>query len=91
MSMSHVKGYTTHVPEEGWRFDCDHTGCDRHITIHADGHVFDGAAGGEDHLVCGFDDAMTAFDLGATHYGWTRDTRLHPRCHCPEHSREARS
>ena len=91
MDMSHVKGYAKRVPDEGWRFDCDHTGCDRHITIHADGHVFDGAADGDDHPVCGVEDAMSAFVLGAIHYGWARRSQLPLRCYCPEHSKEARS
>ena len=80
-----------HVQEEGWRFDCDHTGCYRHITIHADGHVFDSAADEQDHLVRGVEDAVSAFALGAIHHGWTRSTQLPIRFYCPEHSKEARS
>lgn len=42
MSKRKLHGYTVHVPEDGWRFDCDVPNCIRFISICRDGHVIDG-------------------------------------------------
>ena len=91
MSKRKVHGYTVDVPEDGWRFDCNTVNCDRFISIYRDGYVIDGTCFRvESHqLVCGFDDAGTAFDLGAVKYGWRRGDVLDWLHYCPEHSEEA--
>ena len=93
MSEGKVHGYTVHVPEDGWRFDCDADNCNRFISIYRDGHVIDGTRFlTESHqLVCGFDDPETAFDLGAVKYGWQRGAELDWLYYCPEHLKEVDS
>ena len=61
-----MHGYTVHVPEDGWRFDCDVPNCIRFISIYRDGHVIDGTRFRSElhQLVCGFDDAGTASTWG---------------------------
>lgn len=91
MSVSEEHEYTVLVSEDGWRFDCDAANCIRFISVYRDGHVIDGTRFiTESHqLVCGFDDAGTAFDLGAVKYGWRRGDVLDWLHYCPEHSEEA--
>lgn len=91
MSVSEEHEYTVRVSEDGWRFDCDVPNCIRFISIYRDGYVIDGSRFlAELHqLVCGFDDAGTAFDLGAVKYGWRRGDVLDWLHYCPKHSEEA--
>lgn len=93
MSKLKVHGYTVHVPEDGWRFDCDVPNCIRFISIYRDGHVIDGTRFRSElhQLVCGVDDAETAFDLGVVKYGWQRGDVLDRLYCCPEHREDADS